>query len=81
MLDHEHIKSHYRPIAVNLSGQKELDADPKAIQKFVRQLKSPDNAILDNESMFVLTILEKIQRNEIKIFSRKRNSLIKDGNL
>ena len=33
LLDCEYIKNHYRLIAVDLSRQKELDADPKAIQK------------------------------------------------
>ena len=41
--------------------QKELDADPKPIQqiKFLEQLQNPDNAIAANESIFVLTNLEK----------------------
>ena len=41
--------------------RKELDAGPKAIQQieFVGQLKNQDNRIVANESMFVLTILEK----------------------
>ena len=61
MLDYEYIKNHLRLIAVNLSRQKELDADPKAIQeiKFVGQLKSAYYAIVDGEPMFVSTILEK----------------------
>ena len=48
------IKNHYILIAVNLSRQKELDADPKAIQQieFVGQSKN-DNQIVANESMFV----------------------------
>ena len=33
MLDHDYIKNHYRLIAVDLSTQKELDADPKEIQQ------------------------------------------------
>ena len=33
MLDYDYIKNHYRLIAVDLSRQKELDADPKAIQQ------------------------------------------------
>ena len=39
LLDYDYIKNHYRLIAVDLSRQKELDADPKAIQqiKFVGQ--------------------------------------------
>ena len=61
LLDYDYIKNHYRLIAVNLSRQKELDTDSEAIQKmeFVGQLKNPDNAIVDNGSMFVLTILER----------------------
>ena len=49
-----------------LSRQKELDAYPKAIQQTVGQLKIPDKAIIDNESMFVLTILEKIKETRLK---------------
>ena len=42
-------KNHYRLIAVDLSIQKELDADPKAIQQihFVRQLKNVDGINAD----------------------------------
>ena len=32
LLDYEYIKNHYRLIAIDLSRQKELDADPKAIK-------------------------------------------------
>ena len=31
LLDYEYIKNHYRLMAVDLSRQKELDADPKSI--------------------------------------------------
>ena len=77
------IKTHYRLILVDLSRLKELHADPKAIQQigFVAQLKTSDNAIVDNESLFILIILEKNERNKIKIFSRKCNSIITDGKL
>ena len=39
--DYHFIKNHYRLIVLDLSSQKELNADPKAIQQteFVRQLK------------------------------------------
>ena len=42
LLDYNYIKNHYRLIAVGLRRQKELDADPKAIQQieFVGQLKN-----------------------------------------
>ena len=52
-------------IAVNISRQKELDADPKAIQHiaFAGQLKKCRlyNKIYGAESMFVLTILELLK--------------------
>ena len=42
LLDYDYIKSHYRLIAVGLSRESELDADPKAIQEieFLKQLKN-----------------------------------------
>ena len=69
MLDYESIKNHYRIIAVDLSRQKELDSDPKAIQQieFVGQLKNSDDQIVANESMLVLTILEKIKERRLKL--------------
>ena len=33
LLDYNHNKSHYKLIAIDLSKQQELDADPKAIQQ------------------------------------------------
>ena len=33
LLEYDYIKNHHRPIAVDLNREKELDADPKAIQK------------------------------------------------
>ena len=34
LLDYQYFKDHYQLIAVDLSKQKELDADPRAIQEF-----------------------------------------------
>ena len=65
LLDYDFIKNHYRLIAVDLSRQRELDADSKAIQQIeiVEQLKKLDNNNNNNatdedndQSMFVLTI-------------------------
>ena len=56
MLDHDHIENHYRLIQVDLSRQKELDADPKAIQQI--------------QSMHVLTILEKIKETGLSFSQR-----------
>ena len=57
-------------MAVDLSRQKELDADAKAIQqiKFVGQLKNVDGMNADRaESIFILTILEKIKETRLKL--------------
>ena len=74
-------------MTVDLSRWKELGADPKPIQEIIRwTIKKLDNnynaadAGID-QSMFFLTVLEKNQRNELKIFSRKCNSIIKDEKL
>ena len=41
LLDYDYIRNHYRLLAVGLTRQKELDADPKVIQpiEFIRQQK------------------------------------------
>ena len=49
--------------------------------KFVRKLKKLDNANNNADFMYDLTIIEKNKRNEIKIFSRRYISTIKDGKL
>ena len=58
MLRIAYFKNHYRIIAVELSRQKELDADSKAIQQieFVGQLKNLNGAIAAGEVMFFLKI-------------------------
>ena len=33
LLEYNYFKNHYKLVAVNLSKQKELDADPRAIQQ------------------------------------------------
>ena len=81
--------------ALDLSGQKQLDTDLKVIQQIelveqLQQLDNNGNAADDNangndnitradQSMFVLTILEKNQKDETIGFLRKFNSLTKDG--
>ena len=73
LLDNNYIKNHYRLIVVDLSRQKELDADLKAIQQiqFIGQLKKlddDDNAATagNDQFMFVLTILEKMKETRLK---------------
>ena len=71
-----------------MSRQKELDADQKGSQliELVRKFKKLDNNgnatdVGNDQSIFVLIILEKKQRKMSKVFSRKCNSLIKDSKL
>ena len=58
--------NHYRLLAVDWSRQKELHADPQAIQQmeFVGQLKKLNNANVNPESMFILIILEKLKKRD-----------------
>ena len=73
MLNYDYIKNHHRLKAIDLSQQKKKkkkDADVKAILEieFVEQLKTslglkPDGT----QSMFVLTILEKIKGTKLKV--------------
>ena len=84
MLDYEYNKNYSNSIAIDLSRQKELDADQKAIQQieFVGKWKNADGVNADGtQSMFILTILEKIKETRLIFFSRKCNSLIKNGKL
>ena len=63
LLDYEYIKNHYRLIAVYLRRQKELDADPKVIQQVANG--NTTDAAGAGQSMFVLTILEKIKETRL----------------
>ena len=91
MLDYEYIKSHYRLIAVDLSREKELDSDQKAIEQieFIGQLKKLDNnlTLQIHQSMITLCLINlcllKNQRNEVKILKFPQGSVtvIKNGKL
>ena len=69
LLDRDYIENHYTLIPVDLSRQKELDTDPKAIQQieFVGKLKNTDGANAEGtQSLFVLRILEKNKETKLK---------------
>ena len=73
LLNYKCIKNRYRLIAVDLSRQKELDTDPKAILQieFVGQLTNVSGANAHGaESIFILTILEKIKEMRLNFFQR-----------
>ena len=66
-MDYDFIINHYRLVTVDLSRQKKLDTDSKAIQhiEFVGQLKNIDKINADRaESMFVLTIKKKSKKQD-----------------
>ena len=65
MLDFDFFEKHYKLIAADLSKQKALDADPKAIQQIIFTGKT-DNQIR------VYYILE--QSNTTRIFQRNNKS-------
>ena len=55
LLNYEYIKNHYKLIANDVSRQRELDADPKAIQQigFVGKLKNTNGRNVDStQSIF-----------------------------
>ena len=56
MLDYAYFKDNYKLIAVDLSKQKPLDADPRAIQQIVFQGFVGGE---DNTKIRIYTILEK----------------------
>ena len=71
-LDYDYIKNYYRLIVVDFTRQKELDANPKAIQQIelmgqLKKIDAEDNATDtgNNQSMFVLAILEKIKETRL----------------
>ena len=73
LLDYQHFRDHYQLIAVDLSKQKELDADSWAIQQieFYEMLKTNSQ---------VRTGLEKLKRNNARIFQRNSKSSVNNIN-
>ena len=65
MLDYQYFKDHYQLIAVDHSKQKELDADPRAIQK-------TEFYGMFNTNSQVCTILEKSKETALDFY--KANS-------
>ena len=61
LLDYQYFKNHYQLIAVNLSKQKELDADPRPIQQieFYRKLGTNSQ---------VCTVLEKSKETVLEFY-------------
>ena len=76
-------KTHYRLIAVDLSRQKELDVDSKAIQQieFVGQLKKLGDDGNATDAGNDQSVFEKISKKQDQNIPKEINSIIKDGKL
>ena len=61
LLDYQYFKDHYQLIAVDLSKQKELDADPRAIQQIELYGKLETNSE-------VRTVLEKSKETALEFY-------------
>ena len=87
MVDYEYIKNRYKPKAVDLSRQKVLDTDLKAIQQMdsAGKLEDTDGVNADGTKfMFVLTILGKIKEKRqqflqwsVTVFNKRTTKQIK----
>ena len=66
LLDYKYVKNHYRLIAVDLSREKELEADLKAIQhiEFVGQFKKLNNANNNPESVYFKNFRKKSKKRD-----------------
>ena len=61
LLDYQYFKDHYQLIAVDLSKQKELDADPRAVQQ------TEFSGKLETNSQ-VCTVLEKSKETVLEFY-------------
>ena len=65
MLDYAYFKDNYRQIAVDLSKQKALDADPRAIQQIVFQGVIGGN---NGTKIRIYTILEQSKETVLEFY-------------
>ena len=65
MLDYAYFKDNYKLIAVDLSKQKSLDADPRAIQQIVFQ---GNVGRKNNTKIRIYTILEKSKETILEFY-------------
>ena len=70
LLDYDYFKRHYKVVAVDLSKQKELDADPRAIQliefKYMLETNSNIYWVLKKSKEIILEFFKKEQLKHIK---------------
>ena len=81
MLDYYYIKNHYRLIAVDLSRQKGFWFKSNLAKIIHWTIKNPADLSTDGtQSMFVLTVLEKINETRLKFSQGSVTILWKMGN-
>ena len=73
LLDYVYFKDNYRLIAVDLSKQKALDADPRAIQQilFQENVKGDDNT----KTTIHYTLFLNNRKNNARVFQRNSKVL------
>ena len=76
MLDYTYFKDNYRLIAVDLSKQKALDPDPRAIQQIVFQ-GVVGGADKKNKTVYYSW---KIKRNSLRVLQRNTKSSVNSVN-
>ena len=64
LLDYKYIKNHYPLIAADLSGHKELDADPIQLKKI--DFNGNATHASNYQFIFMLTVLEKLKETMLK---------------
>ena len=72
LLDYAHFRDNYKLIAVDLSKQKSLDADPRAIQQRVFQGDAEGD---DNTEIRLYTILKQSKQIILKFYRRTAKAL------
>ena len=65
LIDYAYFKDNYKPIAVDLSKQKALDADPRAFQQIVFQGVVGGD---DNTKIRLYTILEQSKETVLEFY-------------
>ena len=71
LLDYSYFKDHYKMIAIDLSKQQALDADPRAIQQINFTANLDRNG---NTTMFFIT--EEAKETVLEFLKRKRKSFV-----
>ena len=72
LLDYNYFKSYYKMIAIDLSKQQTLDADPKAIQQINFTENFARNPVLNTAMFFIIEESEKavsdFSQGTVKVF-------------